>query len=375
MGHYLIEIESAVKRLIREKKWNEVEQVIGKLNTLTQKCIDLLADEKNNVQNEHCPKVTIVMPVYNGEKYLREAIESILNQSFRNFEFLIIDDGSKDKSIDVIKSYKDSRIILLCNKRNLGLVTTLNKGIRQASGLYIARMDCDDISHEERLMRQVQYMDNNPHVGMCGTFMVTMGGRESQIWKYPIDVAVAKCMLLFNTVAGHPTVMMRRSVLETNNLLYSDQYRHAEDYALWLDFARVSHISNLDSVLLKYRISEGQVSQRHRKQQIESHIKVQKKALFMLGIEPSDEELQLHAAISLGRNIADLRYIESVSKWLFRLQEANFEKKYYPQTAFANVLRYFWKRTCGIAEPVLGAVIRTYWQQGDLILKTKGSCD
>ena len=111
------------------------------------------------------------MPVYNGERYLREAIDSILNQTFKDFEFLIINDGSTDLSVEIIESYADKRISLAHNGQNLGLITTLNRGFDLACGEYIARMDCDDISLPDRLEKQVVFMDNHPEIGICGSWV------------------------------------------------------------------------------------------------------------------------------------------------------------------------------------------------------------
>jgi len=115
------------------------------------------------------PKVTVLMPVYNGEKYLNEAIDSILGQTFKDFKFLIINDGSTDGTADILKSYKDSRIKVTNNEKNIGLTKSLNKGLKMAKSEYIARMDADDISLPTRLQKQVEFMDSHPKVGVCGT--------------------------------------------------------------------------------------------------------------------------------------------------------------------------------------------------------------
>ena len=115
------------------------------------------------------PKITVLMPVYNGEKYLRESVDSILNQTFTDFELLIINDGSTDSSMEILNSYSDSRIRIVTNEVNLRLIKTLNKGIDLATGEYIARMDCDDIADPKRLEIQLQYMEKHPDVAVCGT--------------------------------------------------------------------------------------------------------------------------------------------------------------------------------------------------------------
>jgi len=142
-------------------------------------------------------QVTIIMPVYNGEVYLREAIDSILDQTLTDFEFLILNDGSSDHSVDIVRSYDDPRIRLVENEANLGVVQTLNRGLDLANGTFIARMDCDDRSLRDRLARQVAFLDDHPEVGICGTWMEAIGARAGYIWRYPTDPERIRCSLLF----------------------------------------------------------------------------------------------------------------------------------------------------------------------------------
>ena len=125
------------------------------------------------------PKVTVLMPVYNCEKYLRESIESILNQTFKDFEFLIINDGSSDKSAEIVESYNDNRINFVQNEKNIGLAASLNRGLDIAKGEYIARMDADDISLPERLEKQVRFMETNPQIGICGQL-------DKNLWRHKL---------------------------------------------------------------------------------------------------------------------------------------------------------------------------------------------
>ena len=180
------------------------------------------------------PKVTVLMPVYNGEKYLAEAIESILNQTYKDFEFLIINDGSTDNSVKIIESYNDPRINLVHNKRNLKLIATLNKGLNIAKGEYIARMDCDDVSLPDRLLKQVEYLDNHPDVGVlgCGTKNVDEKLNTISEPERPLTYLQNKWRLLFKTTLMHPSVMYRKNLILKYGG-YSNRFIHAEDYDLW----------------------------------------------------------------------------------------------------------------------------------------------
>jgi glycosyltransferase involved in cell wall biosynthesis len=221
------------------------------------------------------PKVTILMPVYNGEKYIREAIESILSQTFTDFEFLIIDDGSTDQSAVVISSYNDPRIRLVNNERNLGLVHTLNRGLELARGELIARMDSDDISLPDRIRKQVELMNGQPEVGVCGCWIEWLD--REVIMDYPVNDPEIKRNLTFTCPLAHPTVMMRADLVKRYNVRYDPEYQHAEDYELWSRLSLITNFANIPEVLLRYRIHENQICQRHHSEQMASIAKVKAK--------------------------------------------------------------------------------------------------
>lgn len=206
------------------------------------------------------PKISILLPVYNGEKYLNESISSILNQSFQNFELIVIDDCSTDKSVDVIKSHNDSRIVFLRNSINSRTAHSLNRGIDIAKGKYIARMDQDDIASPTRLEEQYHFMEANPEVGICGTQIMPFGiGINSSTSKYPLSDSGIRLMQLYKPPFAHPTVMMRKAVLNKNKLRYRENFI-AEDYSLWSKLLQVTKASNLSSALLRYRIHPSSIT-------------------------------------------------------------------------------------------------------------------
>jgi glycosyltransferase involved in cell wall biosynthesis len=210
------------------------------------------------------PKVTVLLPVYNGGAHLPGAIDSVLAQTYRDFELLLIDDCSSDRSVGVIESYADPRIRLLRNERNLGQVPTLNRGLREARGEYVARLDQDDVALPERLERQVALLDSEPAVGLVGTWMDFVDDQGTVVW--PLrdrldDFAEFVYLILINALPiAHPTVMFRRqAVLDLGG--YDETVRLAEDQDLWRRFAldRVE-ARILPHVLLRYRVHEGQQS-------------------------------------------------------------------------------------------------------------------
>ena len=206
-------------------------------------------------------KVSIIMPAYNAEKYIGEAIESILSQTYTDYEFIIINDGSTDKTEKIIRSYDDSRIVYLENEKNSGIVVTLNKGLDYATGEYIARMDADDISINNRLEKQVAYMKKNKKVGLLGTGIRVFGTEIQQYDRvFTTDSKQLKAELIFNSCVAHPTVMIRREILEQNHLRYNEEFAGAEDYCLWWEIAKVSSIATLKDILLNYRIHSSQIT-------------------------------------------------------------------------------------------------------------------
>ena len=168
------------------------------------------------------PLVTVLMAVYNGEKYLREAIESMLNQSYTNFEFLIINDGSTDSTEEIILSYRDERIRHMKNEQNIKLIASLNKGLDLAEGKYIARMDADDVSLPERLAKQVDFMERNLEYGLLGTWVKTLGLNPDKEIHFKSGHDEIRFELFFHNYLHHPTVMFRKEIIKKNNLKYED---------------------------------------------------------------------------------------------------------------------------------------------------------
>jgi len=214
--------------------------------------------------NSKNPKVTVLMPVYNGERYLHEAIESVLMQTFTDFEFLIIDDASTDRSVEIIKSYNDPRIRLVHNEKNLKLISTLNKGIDLADGKYIARMDCDDISLPQRLAKQVAFLEVHSSCAVVATKIVQIDTNGGTIGFWKGDRKATTSTEICNRLpliccVSHPSAMIRKSII--SKYRYNPRQRYAEDYDLWLRLCSDGHeIAKIDEFLLKYRVHQEQVT-------------------------------------------------------------------------------------------------------------------
>jgi len=299
-------------------------------------------------------KVTVLMPVYNGASYLREAIESILAQSYADFELLVIDDGSTDRSAEIVLSYGDPRIRLVGNDGNRGLIETLNRGMELASGEYLVRMDCDDISLPARLRRQVEFMDDNREVGVCGVWYREFGGKVPRTTRCAPDDASIRCGTLFNPVIGHPSVIMRKSAFYEHGLRYDPGYPHAEDYELWARALKCLRFANLPEVLLRYRVHERQITLSRAREQMESAGKVRGLLLSELGIEPDAEEFEIHQMLSaltrpLHFGFQDLPVgyqLRMIDRWLCRLKKGNDSRGIYPEPQFSTMLIERWVGVC-----------------------------
>ena len=207
------------------------------------------------------PKVTVLMSVYNGEKYLNEAIDSILGQTFKDFEFLIVNDGSTDKTREILESYKDPRIRIINNEKNIGLTKSLNIGLRIVKGEYIARQDADDISCGNRLERQIKFLDEKLDIAIVGTnyFRINEKGDIIQeIKRQEKDKDIKKYLLNGNQL-GHGTIMFRKSCIEKVGF-YREEFKFAQDYDFVLHFSEKYKLANIPETLYKWRINSDSVS-------------------------------------------------------------------------------------------------------------------
>lgn len=239
----------------------------------------------NNLDKlQSVPLVSVLMPVYNGEKYLRETIDSILGQTFTDFEFIIINDGSSDSTEEIIRCYDDRRICYYRNDRNIGIVETLNKGLEICKGKYIARIDADDNSRPQRFEKQVAYLEQHPEVVACGCLYDICDAPHLGV----VDVAtqaddVRYDMALFCQCC-HSAMMIRNKALQFHGLKYLHDYQYAEDYKLWTQLLKYGDIVNLPEVLHSYRLSEGGISNSHTAEQKKKSNQVRKDYLFQMGI-------------------------------------------------------------------------------------------
>ena len=229
-------------------------------------------------------KVSVIMSVYNEpDEYLQEAIESILNQTFGDFEFIVINDNPENERIkQTLRKYslKDSRILIIFNKENLGLTKSLNKGLLVAKGKYIARMDANDIAMPGRLGKQVDFMENNAEIGIVGTghYFINEKGEIIDKKVPPLqDDDLRKLLIKHNTFC-HSSIMIRKEVLEKIGF-YDDNWKSAQDYELYFRIAKYFKLANLEQPLLYWRVNKDSISFFKSKEQIKNALRAQLKAI------------------------------------------------------------------------------------------------
>lgn len=285
------------------------------------------------------PLVSVNMAVYNGEKYIAEAIESVLDQTYKNFELIIANDGSTDETVSIVKRYQDERIRLINNSKNSGLANIRNLALKYSKGKYIAILDSDDIALPNRLEEQVAFMEAHPDFGLLGSWYqcIDAEGRIlNKTEKYPASWEDIPAILLFHNYFGQSAVMLRKSCIE--DILYRPEFPPAEDYDLWARISQRCKVWNLQKVLIHYRIHQSSTSRDH------NLVFVKEKEIIInqlknLEIEPTEDELKLHKLIHF-QSRANQAYF--IHKWFVKLQQANERVIVYDQIAFTHVLTNFY---------------------------------
>ncbi|QTH42269.1 glycosyltransferase family 2 protein [Cohnella sp. LGH] len=297
------------------------------------------------------PKVSVVMPVYNGAQHLHESIESIQRQTFTDWEFIIINEfGSNDGSAEIVEMYAkgDKRIRLVQNDQRLGLGESLNKGIRLAEGQYIARMDADDLSHPTRFAKQVELMDANPNVAICGTYQNHFGPGINWVHRPPVKAEQTRTNLLFKCDLCHSTLMLRKKMIIDHDLFYDNTYLN-EDFELWTRVLVVADIVNIPEVLGEYRHGENNITKQKKEAlEIESGLIVANSLLRNLHISISQED---HELFNSWRNVfqqesdVDKRenMLERLKLILQRIWESNKRIAFYDSVSLEDTLVAKWR--------------------------------
>jgi glycosyltransferase involved in cell wall biosynthesis len=273
------------------------------------------------------PKISVLLPVYNCELYIKETIDSILEQTFSDFELLIIDDCSTDKTVSIIKEFSDKRICLIEKEKNSGYTDSLNFGISIAKGKYIARIDGDDICLPERFAKQVHFLEKNPAIILCGTAIKFIGSTSGHLFYPTTHEEIKICLFSFLPTFAHPTIMGKKEIFE--KCKYDRNFEPAEDYELWTRFVQEGEGANLNEVLLQYRVHPNQISVTKKNIQ---DLNAYKSRLKML------QSLQLDAKYSE----ADIMKFLVHKNWPYTIEECEDINDFYNFVIYQNsVLHVF----------------------------------
>lgn len=263
--------------------------------------------------NQIIPSISIVMPAYNASEYIRESIDSILEQTYNNFELIIIDDGSADTTIEIINAYQDERIRLIYNEHDF--IGSLNLGMTKARGKYIVRMDSDDIMLPERLQKQYDFMEANPSIDISGTWMKTFGQSKREM-NNAVNHIGLQLQSIFFTPVYHPTAIFKKKIIynfpKVNDIyqVYNKEYVFAEDYKLWIILLTEGYkFANIPQVLLYYRSSDTQVTSVKQKEMLQTTLRIQNEYLEFVMEQIVEKDEMFYDFID---NIIDLYNYEKI---------------------------------------------------------------
>ncbi|QQL50204.1 glycosyltransferase family 2 protein [Mucilaginibacter ginkgonis] len=285
------------------------------------------------------PLISVILPVHNGEKYLKEAVNSILNQTLVDFELIIINDGSTDNTYNILRSFNDGRVKIINNAEKLRVVRCLNLGIQMAKGKYIARMDADDISVLTRFEKQVEYFDAHPAIDICGSYVDVFGNKEFVLRTYE-DHDDIKAALLFLNVVTHPSVMFKSASFKSRSLLYDEAFVNAEDYGLWIDAMDTMKFATVPMVLLNYRLHDENISIKKLTNWDvlkEMNFKAYRKIFKRMGLNPTQNELNMHinAGFKITENLPEFEFRDYVI-WLQKIVLNNNTSQYFDNDSLRN---------------------------------------
>jgi glycosyltransferase involved in cell wall biosynthesis len=285
------------------------------------------------------PIVSVVMPTYNAESFIRVAIDSVRKQTYTDFELIVIDDGSKDRTGEIAESIPDSRIRVIRSGKNAGLAAARNAGLEAARGKYVSWLDSDDFAHPKRIAYQVHVLEKHHDVGLCGTWVRTFGQGSQTIWRYPRRSEYVRAHMLFADPLATSSVTLRRGALNGLSSWFNESCAPAEDYELWERISRTWKVVNVPLILTSYRLHADQTSTRDADQTPKAIKVIQGGLLERLGVIPTPDEWKCHLSVGVGwgREITPAFEDQAIG-WLSKLNRANSELGIYPERVFKSVV-------------------------------------
>lgn len=299
------------------------------------------------------------MAIHNGEAFLDEAIRSILSQTYRDFEFLVIDDASHDETWRLLHAYKDPRLRLAQNERNIGLAATLNRGLDMIDSEFVARMDADDISVPRRLEWQIDFMRNREEVGVSGMWVKAFGDHaKSGLIRFPSGTSCIAASLLFTNPICHPTAIMRRHWLEKFHLAYDPVFSRSEDYDLWIRASRHFALDNMQRVGLHWRMHRESVTSSFSGPMVKQASQLSLRLLEGIGLNPNPSQLDFHARVSAGQRQYSEDDLKRAESWLCQVR--NSADNTYESNGLNMAISMVWFRLCTNSTPATWRIMQRY---------------
>lgn len=296
------------------------------------------------------PKVSAIVPVFSRERFIGAAVQSLLGQTMADFELLIVDDGSTDRTVEIASGFGDPRIRVIRHWLNQGIVAARNTGLEAARGHYIAWLDSDDIARPSRLEEQVRFLDDHPDtdfIGTCAGKLNPDGRRRPGVRVPPLRHEEIEAQLLFGTAFQQSSVMGRSEVLK--RFPFRSEFPVSEDIDVYLRIVRKHRVANLPMVLVDRRIHPGQTVRTRQAELIEAQKKHLAGLLVEIGIEIGEGDLLRHIMLGSGRLLGatiDRPYLEWAEEWLKRLLAANRQSRRFDAESLSFISAKLWLRTC-----------------------------
>ncbi len=287
------------------------------------------------------------MPVYNAERFVGNAIKSILNQTYKNLELIIIEDASTDNSLSQIQAFNDNRIQIIRNDRNRGIVYSRNKGLCMASGEFIGMFDADDIAYSNKFEEQITFLEQNKDYGMVGSWANFIDEDDQAIkgaWKLNSSPAKIPSIMLFKNYFLQSAVLYRKDCIKSYS--FKEGFDILEDYLIWLEIIKKHKAWNLQKPLVHYRIHQNGVTKRKRDEMIQKEKKVFRLQLQELDIDPTDQDLNLHLLIKNNEAITNIKTLKAIERWLLKIINQNERTGVYEHQLLIRVIVNRWLKVC-----------------------------
>lgn len=292
----------------------------------------------------HPPALTVVMATYNRAAYLREALESLFSQTILPARFIVINDGSTDETVEVVRRFNEPRLHLISNRANLGTAFSLNLAFALVETQYVAMLDSDDIALPTRLEQQLDHMLRHPTVGVCGSYMEmfdTHDPTRTRLRPCPLDHDEIRCQLLFGNPMANSTAFLNRTNIPRRALRYRSGFAYADDYELWSRLSEEAIFSNLPEVLVRYRLHPTSITSLHGDGLRQTANRVRAHALRCLFKQITYQEIALHNLLCSTKGQVEESDKPALRSWLTRLRTLNQQTNHYPPEAFERRIVYW----------------------------------